>query len=441
MEKAEQRGSNKVSIPISQEKSLQDKLIQAYDRLPPGLKKLLSLIVKPTFACSARIRSILFNARKPLHLLEGVEKRSGEKLNALIFGGDMAAAYVSSVIFSGDPKSTDLGKSLLWRIRSKVRIINPNPDLIFTETDRFYAALLKRLKFALIPKWVLFHLDISKPLPELMKTIKNRSLDNNLRRMRAQQYTCEITQDQERFDLFYNHMYVPYATKRYGTASWVLGYHHLKRVLKKGQLLLVTQDDVPLAGALLIERENHLFSHSLGVKDGNIEYVEQGAITASYFFTIQWAKKKGYDRIDFGYCRPFLRDGVFIYKKRWGMSVKNRKRSMGLGVFGLKINCFSKSVRGFLGENPFIFIDKDEIKGLIVEDQNQALTAPEVEMLMRIHHINGLDEMIVLAPRGFTGEAREMARTQYPQLLHLVDVGVDVFFEQLSSPKNLELEF
>jgi|GEM_PF-1327005 len=441
MEKEGQCGSNKVSIPISQEESLQDKLIQVYDRFPPGLRKLLFLIVKPAFICLVRIRSIFSGARKPLHLLEGVEKGGSGELKVLIFGGDMAAAYLSSVIFSGDPKSTYLGKSLLWKLRSKVRVITPNPDLIFTETDRFYAALLKRLKFALIPKWILLDLDISKSLPKIMKTIKNRSLDNNLRRMRAQQYTYEITQDQERFDLFYNHMYVPYATKRFGNASWVLGYHNLKRLLRKGQLLLVIQDDIPLTGALLIERENSLFSHSLGVRDGNIVYVEQGAITASYFFTIQWAKKKGYERIDFGYCRPFLRDGVFIYKKRWGMSVRNYKRSMGMGVFGLKINRFSKGVRGFLGENPFIFIDKNKIKGLIVEDQNQPLTAQEVNMLKRIHHINGLDEMIVVAPHGFSEEAREMARTQYPRLLRLVDVDVDVFFEQLSNPKNLELEF
>lgn len=385
-----------------------------------------------------RVRSIVSWARRPVYMLKGKEKKSGERLNTLILGRNRTVAYFSDLIYSGEPSRTELGKSFVWKARSKARTIQPEPDLILIEMDRFYAANLERQGFTLLPQWILFHLDISKPMPELMKTIKNESLNNNLRKMRKYNYTYEITRDPDKFDLFYYQMYIPHAAMRFGKSSWVFSHRELRQLFEKGRLLLVYLDNEARAGALLLEKEKSLFSHSLGVRGGNIKYVEQGVVTASYLFTIQWANEKGYEWIDFGYCRPFLRDGVFIYKKRWGMAVKNISRSMSLGVFGLKIGHFTKSVHSFLAENPFVFIDRDKLKGLIFAEQNQPLTSKAVRLLMRIHHINGLDNMIIVAPHGFTQEAREMAKAQYPQLLRLMSMDVDVFFKGLSSPANRE---
>jgi len=369
-------------------------------------------------------------------MLKGKEKKSGESLNALISGKDNAVAFFSDLLYSGQPSKTDLGKSFVWKVKSKARAVQPNPDLIFVEFDRFYASIFERKGFVPLPKWVLFTLDISKSFPELMRAIKNKSLDNNLRKMKKNEFSFEITRDPEKFDLFYHHMYVPLAEKRFGEASWIFDYHHLKRLLENGQLLLVKRNNEYLSGALLLERGKSVFSHSLGVKEGNIEYIGQGAITASYYFTIHWAKKSGYEWIDFGYCRPFLKDGVFVYKKRWGMVIKNINRSMGLGVFGLRIFRITKSVRSFLAENPFVFIDHNKLRGLIVADQDQPLTSENVQLLMRIHHIHGLDNTVIVSSKGFTREARDMANDRYSHVLYLADMDVIEFIERLPSPEN-----
>ncbi len=120
------------------------------------------------------------------------------------------------------------------------------------------------------------------------------------------------------------------------------------------------------------------------------------------------------------------------------MAVKNINRSMSLGVFGLKIGHFTKSVHSFLAENPFVFIDRDKLKGLIFAEQNQPLTSKAVRLLMRIHHINGLDNMTIISPQGFTPEAQEMAKACYPQLLHLIEMDAAFFLERTSSPENKE---
>lgn len=428
--------SSKENISISQKKKLIRTLTLVYDRLPSGLRKLVYKTVKPLYSQLVRILSIASVARRPVHLLEGNEKKSGESLNALISGKDNSVAYFSGLLYSEEPSQTDLGKSFIWKVKSKGLALQPGPDLIIIEFDRFYAPFIGRQGYTFIPKWVLFTLEISKSLSELMRAIKNKSLDNNLRKMKKNQFVFEVTRDPEKFKFFYNHMYLPLAEKRFKKASWVFDYHHLKRLLENGQLLLVKRNNDYLAGALLLERGKSLFSHSLGVKEGNAEFIEQGAVTASYYFTIHWAIQRGYEWIDFGYCRPFLRDGVFVYKKRWGMAIKNIKRSMGLGVFGLRICNITESVRSFLAENPFVFVNQDKLEGLVLADQKRPLTSDELKNLVRIHFINGLDKLILVSPHGFSGEARDMALVRYSHFLHLAEMDVADFFDDRNALKT-----
>jgi hypothetical protein len=392
--------------------------------------------VKPVYSRGVKILSIISWARRPVYLLKGNEKRSGENLSALMLGKDITLAHYSELICSGEATREKMGKSFVWGMTAKALSIQPNPDMILVALDRFYAATLRRQDFLLIPQWILFTLDISKPFSELMQSIKTKSLSNNLRKIKKQNYTYEVSRDPDKFDLFYHQMYLPYATIRFRDSSWIFSYRSMKQQLESGQLLLVKQNNKYLSGNLVVDREKCLFSHSIGVMNGNYEYVAQGVQSAAYYFIIKWAKQQGYKRIDFGYTRPFLRDGIFLYKKRWGMEINNINRSMGLGVLGLKICHFTRSVRSFLTENPFIFIAQNKLKGLLLIEQSEPLTSKEAQKLMRIHHIKGLDGMIILSPQGFTQETREMAEEQYPHSLDLVDTDVEAFFEQLSDPQG-----
>lgn len=385
------------------------------------LSRKLLKFVKFVYSRLRRILSVVARARLPVYLLSGKEKGSGQNLTALIQGKERTVSFYSRLIYSGIPSRENLGKSIIWKSLSKSQAMQKRPDVILVEVDKFYAPIFERKKFILIPQWIRFTLDISMSKSAIMKVIKNRSLDNNLRKIKKQEYSYEITRDPVKFDLFYRDMYLPYTEHRFGTASWLFSYRHLKSLLENGQLLLVKKRNEYLAGSLLLERKNCLFSHSMGVRDGNLKYVEDGVQTASYYFTIFWAKKKGYGLIDFGYCRPYLQDGVFIYKKRWGMTLKNHNRSMGLGIFALKINRFNTSVRNFLSNNPFVFIDGDKVKGLALAEQNHPLTSQDLKFLMRIHYIKGLDSLVVSSPHGFTQEARELAKAQFPDSLSLSD--------------------
>ena len=303
------------------------------------------------------------------------------------------------------------------------------------EADGFFSAFLKQRRFALIPQWILFSLDISKPMKDIRKSFDNESTHNNLRKMRRYNYSYEVIRDPAKFDLFYREMYLPYAEKRFGDASLIISRRQMKRVLNKGWLLLVKRDNEVLGGSILKDYEKTCLAHSLGLKDGNIKYLEQGVLTAAYYFIIHWAKDAGFERIDFGYCRPFLRDGIIIYKKRWGMEVQKHDGAMGRGVMGIKFNAFSKAVRRFISGNPFVLKDGEELRGLISAQGNQSLTSEGLQLLMRIHDLKGLDGMMIINPQGFTQEAQKWAALSFPQKLHLVHMDIEPFFQSLTDQR------
>jgi len=410
-------------------------LFAVYDRLPRRLKSLLAFMLKPVYALGARTMSIISAARVPAFLFEGKEKGTGDALSVLTVSHHWTANFLSGLIYSGTPSCRSLGHVFIWKARLQRRKHPPEADLTFVETDGFFSPLLKRQNYMLIPQWVMFVLDISKPMKEIRRLFNNRSMQNNIRKIKKHQYTFEVTQDPGKFDFFYSRMYLPYAEKRFEKTSLKLGYRQMKRVAEKGKLLLVKKEDELLAGNLMREEGKNLFAHSLGIRDGDVAYLDEGALTAAYYFTIHWAKANGYQRIDFGYCRPFFQDGIFIHKKRWGMELKKHDGAMGRGIIGINIEKFSPAGQSFFVKNPLIFKDRDRLRGLILADKECPLDAGDVERLVKINRIKGLDGLIINNPRGFTSEARRMRDAALPLKLVLADMDADAFLRKLMGSK------
>ena len=77
-------------------------------------------------------------------------------------------------------------------------------------------------------------------------------------------------------------------------------------------------------------------------------------------------------------------------------------------------------------------------QGLVFSVYNNKFYAifRDIQLIMRIHYIKGLDDIIIVSPYGFTEEAREKTKTQYSQLLQLVNADIQTFFEQISHPRR-----
>jgi hypothetical protein len=402
---------------------IQEITYHIYDGLPPNVRAFVSPVV-PAFLFLKRVVFFASQFRLSVYLLQGKEKWSGKSLRTLLLGEGAGLLYVSSLLYSEEPAKESLGRVFIWGIKSKLNLNLPRADLILVNTNGFFLQFLIRLGFTIVPEWVLFLLDLSKPIHEIWKLSKNKNLSETLRRIRKYNYSSEMTQDPAKFEYFYHQMYLPYVTSRFKELSVLTGFRDMERIFRKGHLLLVKRGNDYVSGNVIKRDGDTVFAPYSGITEGKMEYLKTGALTALYYFTIVSAKEMGCKWLDFGHCRSFLKDGVFNYKKQWGMMIRMSTRLST--ILGMRVCNFSQAVRNFLEKNPFIFVDQEKLKGMILIEQNHPLTLEEAQSLVKAYSITGLDCLVVLSVQGFTQETEEFGCSN--QRLHLMSEKPDSFF-------------
>ncbi|MBE0699483.1 MAG: hypothetical protein IH586_21380 [Anaerolineaceae bacterium] len=75
-----------------------------------------------------------------------------------------------------------------------------------------------------------------------------------------------------------------------------------------------------VAGGLFKIQSGYAILLANGILDGNMEWYEKGANSALYYYSLQWFHQNGFKIYDAGNCRPFVTDGLYEYKRRWGLS-------------------------------------------------------------------------------------------------------------------------
>ncbi len=311
---------------------IQEILHAIYGCLPKRVREFIFPVAEPTFSFAKRVLFIACSIRFSVCLLQGKEKWAGSSLTTLFFSrlflGEERLLYLVDLLYSEKPAKESLGKVFIWKIKSKLNSDIPKADLVFIGVDKLFSRFLSQQGFTITPQWILFMLDLSKPLPEINKLSRRKyRLKRDLIRIRKHKYSYEITHDPAKFEYFYHHMYLSYISKRFGKMALLSGFRSMKPIFEKGQLLLVKQGSNYVAGNIIVVHNESAFSSYFGIREGNIEYLKQGALAATYYFTILWTKERGYEWCDFDHCRPFFNDGVFCYKKRWGMEIRRSKRN------------------------------------------------------------------------------------------------------------------
>jgi hypothetical protein len=323
-------------------------------KLAAAIKKLLRRAV----------RKIRFN----LWLLEGEECTSKKPLSILFLGGHFEKTYLAELAFSGDYSQNLIGKKFIWNLRRVLRRVSKQKladILVVTKVDRQLYQYLSDGKDFYIPNWAQGAIVFSEALAR-MKT--SGHLKSDLRRIKKNNFTYEVTRSSSKFDEFYHTMYVPHITKTFGRLAYEMSYELMKEKVHEGQseLMLVTRNGEPLAGQILVHENDGVRCWVIGVKDGNREYVKMGAQAALYFFNIQYLSDCGYKAMHVGTTRPFLRDGVMQFKIKWGMSMRYPSQH----GFLLKPLRKSKGAMSFLENNPFVYYTGEKYVGVVISDDS-----------------------------------------------------------------------
>ncbi len=405
---------------------LQKTLAFFYDGLPGSVRQVIGPAVESRFRFIKRLLAISSQIRSPIYMLKGKQKESGELLTVCVMSDEQGRRYISDLLFSETPISKNLGRKFVWNLRSQVATSCKDIDLFFIRTDKFYSEGLSRQGMLILPEWVLFRLPLTRPPMELWNLPKNKSLRETLRIVHRNKYSYEVSRDPKEFHFFYHHMYYPYIAQRYGRLAPPHSFLFMRRAFEKGFLFLIKKEGRNVGGGLARTDGRSVFLSHLGVLDGEIRYTNEGALGALYYFLILWSREKGYQWLDMGSCKPFLKDGVFFYKKKWGMEIERSGRSKT--VLGIGVCSNRPCVGSFFATNPFIFIEGDKLKGLVFLKSNERATLKEIEWALKRFDIPGLDELILVSPHGFTSEAKAFRSPRENLKFVLFEMSEEQFF-------------
>jgi len=301
-----------------------------------------------------RVYSIL---RKEVWLLEKVDANNLNNNSVRFIGSTQEMHYIGRLFFN-DYTHRLIGHYWLWQVLFPSGKIDKNCSFSVIQTGWKIDRLYRSKRMFCVPTWIFGSIDLT--LDTDSKLNQSRSLKNNLRRVKNSNFEVDVSSDPLSFDEFYYKMYHPYISKRHGKTVIDISYKRLKEQFVKGsEILFLVKDSQRIAGQMICYKGDEVVAYELGVKDGNFQWVQQGAITALYFNTINYCKSKGFAKLSVGGSRPFISDGVLSYKlKNWRMKIHGHSKKFYFLIKQHKSNRFTQD---FLCKNHFISLKNGEM--------------------------------------------------------------------------------
>jgi len=389
------------------DKSVLKKLLVMYKmihhKILVGFRRLLLRV-----QLRVRIREIVNSLILNVWIVMGEEILSKQKLAIIYIGSEKNKNFLTKVAFGNSYKEDYIGKTWLWRIFKTVKAKGHACSLMVAEVPKNSLMLFGKKKCFYIPSWVQGELKTSI---DTSQHIKNESLKSDLRKITRNKLHFELTNELSQFHNFYHNMYLPYITKAHDDRAVITKYDFMKKFFRDCELLLIKKDEEYIAGILIAynytKKRARLWC--IGVKDGNSDYIKDGASGAIYYFSLLHLKEKGYKRVSVGLSKAFLKDGVLRYKKKWG------HRIIGTYKIGFLIKPLSKTaaVEGFFLNNPFIYVRKNRLNGAVFVEDGQSFSKEDFQKFYKDYCLNGVSKLFIYRFGQGHGRSREIVPPEF----------------------------
>ena len=326
---------------------------------------------------------ILLYLRIKVWSLSGLECNTKEELAILFAGKEIDMNYFVKLGFDSHCNVKYLGKAWFFQIPKMARRKNYFHSLYVVETPNFF-----NIKNCFrIPCWIYEEVDVSADLNSIIR--KNHTLRSTKKIIKKYALSYEVTEDSVRLHDFYHDMLVPYTNKRYPNSDMIEKYELLKKKFRKCDLLLLKWQGQEIAGGLIGYNGTKVHFLYLGIKDAKPAYIEIGALGAIYYFTLQYLNDKGFKKVDLGLSRAFLRDGVLNYKRKWGSRITSPTKVF----FLLKQLQITGGTKGFLENNPFIYMDKRQFYCAVFINENTKINQDMAENIAKKYSYPGISKI------------------------------------------------
>ena len=332
-----------------------------FNYLPRPIRKKMLSFLHTSSEIITRFITTISQLSYTAYLIEGKEKNSKAKLKILYLSNEGLYPYLMNLIFSEKTKYKTIDKIKIWNIHKKIKELYNKIDAVFIESNTFYAGYFEKQGFIIIPESISMTLDISESFEKLYKKF-SKSAKEDIRKVKRYKYKYEITQNSEKLKLFYYKMYHPYISQRHKEIAVHANFHAIRILFEKdGRLMLIKHKNEYVSGAIFSIRKEKAIATYLGIKKEKTNLFKKGLTAASYYFFIKWAKENNIKKLDFGTSKAFLNDGLFRYKKKWGTTI-DKTESCYYSIFPFKICKKSKGMQIFVKNNPFVYLEKNQLR-------------------------------------------------------------------------------
>lgn len=352
-------------------------------------------------------RRLLGSTQKtPVFLIEGTMNNDNSLTTTLFIGREQSAYQFAHLVFPEIRRILFLGKVLFCQVDPSSL---PEADIVVIKAKWSKAGRCRECGYLLLPN-LSSTLDLRKSIGEIIRGMSRRRR-RDVKKLESYCYTYTICRNKEEdFDFFYWKMYLPYIKRRFDKAAQLSNYQTLKACyVRNGGIIFVKKGEKPNTGILFQIRGKTLYALVFGVCEGNQNFVKDLAGQAALFFLIKWAKAKGMKSLNYGRTVPFYNDGIFRFKKEWGMSVEEHADQP---FCALKLNPHSKRSPSFLQQNPCIIYDEGAMKGVIL--LNHKPGEKELQHIRSKHLLQKLNSVIVVccSPNKSSSKITEVLNTE-----------------------------
>jgi len=217
---------------------------------------------------------------------------------------------------------------------------------------------------------------------------KNRNAYEDIRVIKKRGFEFVFSRSAELLGFFYENMYSPFVDNRFGQGRTASGFKEMEQSFKKGGLALIRLNGRFLSGTVLELVNKTVHPTYTGVLNGDITLLKEDVSIALYYYYFLLAIERGFSRVDFGFSRPFLNDGILRYKSKWNSHLEFDPTQ--INVFAYKILRLSPAIKRFLLNNPLITLEGDKLVGnIFIEDG----TDVNKEELSHKYFFNGLSSI------------------------------------------------
>jgi hypothetical protein len=334
--------------------------------------------------------------RVPVVRLRGTAKVSGCPTTLIVAGEEPWVNYLPARIFSGVPEREPLGSFPIWNLERRLNALRSGTDLMIIRADRISAKLFFRQAYLIVPAWV----DMILRLPKDPATLArgNKNVKQDIRAIRREKFELTESSQGSDFDFFYESLYVPFIVRRFEQFASLRDAHRLRRRFQRGAILWVCRNGDPLTGMLVERRKDTLHVWAIGVLNGDLDIVKEGAEAALYWHVVNFAYRGGYARIQFGGVRPSLNDGLLRYKRKWGATLVEKPDNHY--DFLIAWDQWNPSVAGFFSENPLIY-RASGFSAIAALVSSQSASEADAKRAKRLLWTDGLNELALISTSGW----------------------------------------